>query len=34
MEKHTNALIDQPSLYLQQHAHNPVNWVAWSDEAL
>ena len=30
MEKHTNALINESSLYLQQHAHNPVNWVAWS----
>jgi uncharacterized protein YyaL (SSP411 family) len=30
MEKHTNALSNESSLYLQQHAHNPVNWVAWS----
>ena len=32
--KHTNRLIDQPSPYLQQHAHNPVNWYPWGDEAL
>ena len=32
MEKHTNALIKESSPYLLQHAHNPVNWVAWSDE--
>jgi uncharacterized protein YyaL (SSP411 family) len=32
MEKFTNALIHQTSPYLLQHAHNPVNWVAWSDE--
>lgn len=33
MEKHTNALIDESSPYLLQHAHNPVNWVAWSEQA-
>lgn len=33
MEEFTNALIHESSLYLQQHAHNPVNWVAWSKEA-
>lgn len=33
MEQYTNELINESSLYLQQHAHNPVNWVAWSDEA-
>ena len=35
-EKHkfTNALIDETSPYLLQHAHNPVNWRAWSKEAL
>jgi uncharacterized protein YyaL (SSP411 family) len=32
-EKHTNRLIDETSPYLQQHAHNPVDWYAWSDEA-
>lgn len=28
-----NRLINEKSLYLLQHAHNPVNWFAWSDEA-
>jgi len=28
----TNRLIDQSSPYLQQHAHNPVNWYPWGDE--
>ena len=32
MEKYTNALIQESSPYLLQHAHNPVNWVSWSDE--
>ncbi|PYS25154.1 MAG: thioredoxin domain-containing protein [Acidobacteria bacterium] len=32
--KHTNALINETSPYLLQHAHNPVNWHAWGDEAL
>ncbi len=31
---HTNELIDEDSPYLLQHAHNPVNWMAWSDKAL
>ncbi len=31
--QHTNSLIHQKSPYLLQHAHNPVNWYAWSDEA-
>ena len=29
-----NHLIDESSPYLLQHAHNPVNWYPWSDEAL
>jgi uncharacterized protein YyaL (SSP411 family) len=29
----TNRLINETSLYLQQHAHNPVNWFPWGDEA-
>ena len=33
-KKHTNRLIDQSSPYLLQHAHNPVNWYAWGEEAL
>src|SRR5260370_2614804 len=32
--KHTNQLIHETSPYLLQHAHNPVDWYAWSDEAL
>jgi uncharacterized protein len=32
--KHTNKLIDQTSPYLLQHAHNPVDWYPWGDEAL
>jgi len=31
--KYTNALIDESSPYLLQHAHNPVNWMPWGDEA-
>ncbi len=32
--KYTNNLISETSPYLLQHAHNPVNWYAWGDEAL
>src|SRR5947199_4330735 len=32
--KHTNRLIHETSPYLLQHAHNPVDWYAWSPEAL
>jgi len=32
--KFTNKLIEESSPYLLQHAHNPVNWQAWNDEAL
>jgi uncharacterized protein YyaL (SSP411 family) len=28
-----NKLASESSPYLLQHAHNPVNWFAWSDEA-
>ena len=31
---HTNELIKEDSPYLLQHAHNPVNWMAWSEKAL
>ena len=31
--KHTNALAKETSPYLLQHAHNPVNWHPWGDEA-
>ncbi len=30
----TNSLIHQKSPYLLQHAHNPVNWVAWENTQL
>src|SRR5258708_1949831 len=29
----TNRLILETSPYLRQHAHNPVNWYPWGDEA-
>ncbi len=32
-KKHTNNLINETSPYLLQHAHNPVDWYAWGDEA-
>ncbi|HHZ63982.1 MAG TPA: thioredoxin domain-containing protein, partial [Flavobacteriales bacterium] len=32
--KFTNALINETSPYLLQHAHNPVNWHAWNAETL
>ncbi len=32
--KYTNSLINETSPYLLQHAHNPVNWEAWSPEVL
>ncbi len=32
-EKFTNRLIHETSPYLLQHAHNPVDWYAWGDEA-
>jgi uncharacterized protein YyaL (SSP411 family) len=31
--KYTNHLINEQSPYLQQHAHNPVNWRAWNEES-
>lgn len=34
MHAHTNALIQESSPYLLQHAHNPVNWNAWSNATL
>ena len=30
---YTNELINQTSPYLLQHAHNPVNWYPWGNEA-
>jgi uncharacterized protein YyaL (SSP411 family) len=32
--KHTNRLAEETSPYLLQHAHNPVNWFPWGEEAL
>src|SRR6202008_4269722 len=31
--QYTNSLIHESSPYLLQHAHNPVNWYAWGEEA-
>ena len=31
--KYTNLLIEESSPYLLQHAHNPVNWYPWGDQA-
>src|SRR5260370_14935897 len=32
--KHTNRLINETSPYLLQHAHNPVDWYSWGEEAM
>ncbi|NNC51213.1 MAG: thioredoxin domain-containing protein [Flaviramulus sp.] len=32
--QYTNALVNETSPYLLQHAHNPVNWNPWNDESL
>jgi uncharacterized protein YyaL (SSP411 family) len=32
--KYANALIKETSPYLLQHAHNPVQWYPWGEEAL
>ena len=34
ISKHTNRLIESTSPYLLQHAHNPVDWYEWGEEAL
>lgn len=31
---YTNALVNESSPYLLQHAHNPVDWNPWKEEAL
>jgi uncharacterized protein YyaL (SSP411 family) len=31
--KYTNRLIGETSPYLRQHAHNPVDWYPWGEEA-
>jgi uncharacterized protein YyaL (SSP411 family) len=33
-DTHTNRLIHETSPYLRQHAHNPVDWHPWGEEAL
>ncbi|NQT92189.1 MAG: DUF255 domain-containing protein, partial [Lentisphaerae bacterium] len=33
-ERHTNRLIHETSPYLLQHAHNPVDWYPWGEDAL
>lgn len=32
--KYTNRLINETSPYLLQHAHNPVDWYPWGEEAI
>ena len=32
--QHNNALINESSPYLLQHAHNPVDWYPWNEETL
>jgi len=32
-DQKANRLINEKSPYLLQHAHNPVNWYLWGDEA-
>jgi len=32
-KRYTNRLINETSPYLLQHAHNPVDWYPWGDEA-
>ncbi len=34
VKKYNNALVNETSPYLLQHAHNPVNWFAWNEETL
>ncbi len=29
----SNRLINEKSPYLLQHAHNPINWYPWGEEA-
>ena len=31
--KYTNRLSNEPSPYLEQHKHNPVDWYPWGEEA-
>ena len=32
IQKYKNQLINEKSLYLKQHAHNPVNWLPWNED--
>lgn len=32
--EYTNRLVNEKSTYLLQHAHNPVDWYPWGDEAI
>jgi uncharacterized protein YyaL (SSP411 family) len=34
LQKPTNRLSEEPSAYLRQHMHNPVDWYPWGREAL
>src|SRR5438105_11527076 len=34
LERKPNRLINEQSPYLRQHAHNPVDWYPWGEEAL
>lgn len=34
VHKHVNRLANEKSPYLLQHAHNPVDWYPWCDEAI
>ncbi|HPF71389.1 MAG TPA: DUF255 domain-containing protein, partial [Candidatus Krumholzibacteria bacterium] len=34
LRQHGNHLKGQPSLYLRQHAHNPIDWHPWGEAAL
>lgn len=34
MARHKNRLAEESSPYLLQHAHNPVDWYPWGEEAL
>ena len=33
MGAHANRLVHESSPYLRQHAHNPVDWYPWGEEA-
>ena len=33
VKEYTNRLVNEKSPYLLQHAHNPVDWYPWGDEA-